>query len=77
MKKKPPIKKELRILFTPEHLERLQRQADLLDMTASAFTRMIAMEKVTALEMAGAGSAVLRAMNDMNVAAEKMEKERE
>ena len=75
-RKKAPPKKELRILYTPEHFDRLQKQADLLDMTAAAFVRMVSMEKVTALEAAGSQSgsvALLRSMLDLT---EKLEKTR-
>ena len=75
-RKKAPPKKELRILYTPEHFDRLQKQADLLDMTAAAFVRMVSMEKVTALEAAGSQSgsvALLRSMLDLT---EKLEETR-
>lgn len=75
-KKKRIIKKELRVLFTPEHYARLEKQADVLDMTASALVRMWAMEKVTTLEALQSQSGavdLLRAMGDL---AEKMEESR-
>lgn len=49
-KRSRPVKKELRILYSPEHFERLEQQAALLDITTSAFVRMVSMERVTALE---------------------------
>lgn len=71
-RKKAPPKKELRILYTPEHYDRLQKQADLLDMTAAAFVRMVSMEKVTALEAAGSQRGMFDMFRDA-VASEKME----
>lgn len=75
-KKKRVIKKELRVLFTPEHYARLEKQADILDMTSAALVRMWAMEKVTTLEALQSQSGavdLLRAMGDL---AEKMEESR-
>lgn len=53
-KRSRPAKKELRILYSPEHFERLEQQAALLDMTTSAFVRMVSMERVTSLEASNA-----------------------
>lgn len=72
-----PPKKELRILYTAEHYDRLTKQADLLDMTAAAFVRMVSMEKVTALEAAGSQSGAVTALKTMLSIAEKMEETRE
>lgn len=71
-RKKVLPKKELRILYTPEHYDRLQKQADLLDMTAAAFVRMVSMEKVTALEAAGSQRGIFDFIKEA-AAAEKME----
>ena len=40
-----PERKELRMLFTPEAYERLERQCALLDVPASTWVRALAMEK--------------------------------
>ena len=52
-------RKELRILFTPEAYERLERQAELLDVPASTWVRSLVMEKVTAFESATANAQAL------------------
>ncbi len=72
-RKKAPPKKELRILYTPEHYDRLQKQADLLDMTAAAFVRMVSMEKVTALEAAGSQRGAVSILQAMQEFSERME----
>lgn len=64
-KKKRQPKKELRVLFTPDHYSRLEKQADRLDMTASALVRMWAMEKVSILEALRAQSGALDLLNTM------------
>jgi len=74
-KSSAPPKKELRIFYSPEHYNRLQRQADLLDMTTAAFVRMVSMEKVTLLEAAGSQRGIFDMFKDA-VAAEKMEEQR-
>jgi len=47
---KMPPRKELRIQFTPEHFDRLEKVADKLDQTASALVRHWAMEQVARFE---------------------------
>lgn len=64
-RKKSPFKKELRIQFSPEHYARLEKQANLLDQTASALVRSWAMEKVTALEALRAQSGMIDLFNVM------------
>lgn len=58
-------KKELRILFTPEAFDRLERQAQLLDVPASTWVRALAMEKITAFESATANAQVASKMDGM------------
>ena len=58
-------RKELRILFTPEAYERLERQCALLDVPASTWVRALAMEKITAFEAATANVHALRSMDGM------------
>lgn len=75
-KKMRPVKKELRILYTPEHYDRLEKQANLLDMTAAAFVRMVSMEKVTLLEAATAQGASHGIFDMLKKEIEKQEEER-
>lgn len=56
-------KKELRIVISAEALERLERQASLLDVPPSTWARAIIMEKVTAFESATANSQALARMD--------------
>ena len=58
-----PERKELRMLFTPDAYDRLERQAALLDVPASTWARAIIMEKVTAFESATANSQALARMD--------------
>lgn len=58
-------KKELRILFTPEAFDRLERQAQLLDVPASTWVRALVMEKITAFESATANAQVASKMDGM------------
>ena len=58
-------RKELRILFTPEAYERLERQAQLLDVPASTWVRSLVMEKVTAFEAATANAQALVKMDGL------------
>lgn len=75
-RKKALPKKELRILYTPEHYDRLEKQANLLDMTAAAFVRMISMEKVTLLEAAGAQRGATDLFDLLKKESEKQEEQR-
>jgi hypothetical protein len=73
-------KKELRIWFTPEHYERLEKQASRMDMTMAALVRYWAMEKVSVLEGIGAQSGVLdqfRIMQEQDKKPSEEEKTRE
>ena len=70
-KKKKPAKKELRVLFTPEHYARLENQAERLDMTSAALVRMWAMEKVGVLEALRAQSGAVDILNTMRELAEE------
>jgi hypothetical protein len=70
-------KKELRVLFTPEHYSRLEKQADLLDMTTAALVRMWAMEKVTTLEALRSQSGAVDLLRTISEISEKMEETRE
>lgn len=68
MRKKAPPKKELRIWFTPEHYERLERQAAKMDQTMAALVRHWAMEKVGVLEAIGAQTSavdLVRLLNEL------------
>ena len=56
-------KKELRIVISAEALERLERQASLLDVPPSTWARAIIMKKVTAFESATANSQALARMD--------------
>ena len=58
-------KKELRILFTSEAFDRLERQAQLLDVPASTWVRALVMEKITAFESAIANAQVASKMDGM------------
>lgn len=58
-------KKELRILFTPEAFDRLERQAQLLDVPASTWVRALVMEKITAFESATANAQFASKMDGM------------
>lgn len=58
-------RKELRILFTPEAYERLERQAELLDVPASTWVRSLVMEKITVFESATANAQALVTMDGM------------
>lgn len=49
-------RKELRVVLSPEALERITEQARLLDQTPASFARQVVMEKVTALEAASSQS---------------------
>lgn len=75
-KKKRPPKKELRVLFTPDHYARLEKQADRLDMTASALVRMWAMEKVSILEALRAQTGAVDILNTMRELSEKTDENR-
>jgi len=75
-KKKRLPKKELRVLFTPEHYSRLEKQADMLDMTAAALVRMWAMEKVGVLEALRAQSGAVDFLHTMRELAEKTDESR-
>lgn len=78
MKKKNRLpKKELRVLFTHEHYARLEKQADLLDMTTAALVRMWAMEKVTTLEALRSQSGAVDLLRTISEISEKMEESRE
>lgn len=57
-------KKELRILFSPSAFERLERQADLLDVPASTWVRALVMEKITAFESATSSTQISTQMNN-------------
>ena len=57
-------KKELRIVISAEALERLERQASLLDVPPSTWARAIIMEKVTAFESATSNAQALAMMGD-------------
>lgn len=70
-----PIK-ELRVVLSPEAYERIVAQAKQLDQTPASFARQIVMEKVVALEMAGSGGGMLRAMAEMQKTTERMEEQR-
>lgn len=59
-----PERKELRMLFTPDAYDRLERQAALLDVPASTWARAIIMEKVTAFESATSNAQALAMMGD-------------
>jgi hypothetical protein len=55
--KKDTIRKELRVVLTPDAYARVVAQALRLDQTPSSFARQIVMERVVALEaLQGAGS---------------------
>lgn len=54
MTKISPKKKELRVVLSPEAYERLLDQSASLDQTPASFARQVIMEKVKALEAAGA-----------------------
>ena len=58
-------KKELRILFTSEAFDRLERQSQLLDVPASTWVRALVMEKITAFESATANAQVASKMDGM------------
>lgn len=75
-KKKRVIKKELRVLYTPEHYARLEKQADILDMTSAALVRMWSMEKVTTLEALQSQSGAVDILKAMGEMAGKMEEQR-
>ena len=76
-RKKALPKKELRILFTPEHYARLENVAQKYDMSAAALVRMWAMEKVTVSEAVISQSTVCNFMiNDVDKMMEKMKETR-
>ena len=70
-----PIK-ELRVVLSPEAYARIVAQAAQLDQTPASFSRHVLMEKVVALEMAGSGGGMLRAMAEMQKSTERMEEQR-
>lgn len=65
-RKKALPKKELRIWFTPEHYERLEKQAAKMDQTMAALVRHWAMEKVGMYEAIGAQSSAVDLMRLLN-----------
>jgi len=68
--------KELRVILSQEAHARLVAQAAQLDQTPASFARQVVMEKVVALEMAGSGGGMIRAMKEMQEMAENMEEQR-
>ncbi len=68
--------KDLRIVLSADAHARLVAQASQLDQTPASFARQVIMEKVVALEMAGSGASMIRAMKEFEVMAKDMEEER-
>lgn len=58
MKREPsrPKSREMRVVFSPGAYERILLQAVRIDQTPASFARQVIMEKVIALESAGANS---------------------
>jgi hypothetical protein len=68
--------KELRVVLSSEAYSRVVAQATQLDQTAASFARQVVMEKVVALEMAGSGTNMIKAMREFQDMAENMEEQR-